>query len=117
MDGIEIVNKFKRETLYEFSEAISILNDEIYLIFKAEIISVDANPSKAKTSKLKRLIKDNENKSETFISYLEIEPIAYLLKTKIKENEYKYDVEAIDNKYMKFIKKNKDKLLKSFLNE
>ena len=53
MDGMEIINSFKKETLYEFSEAIPILNDDLYFIFQADIISIDINPSKTKVDKLK----------------------------------------------------------------
>lgn len=83
MDGMEIINSFKKETIYEFSEAIPVFNDDIYFIFKVDIISIDANPSKTRIDKLKKLIKDSEN-SENFISHLDIEPIAYILKTKIE---------------------------------
>lgn len=96
MDGIDIINSFKKETSYEFSEAISIIEDEIYFIFKVDIISIETNPSKPKTR----------------ASHLEIEPIAYLL----KRNKYDYQIEAIDKRHKRFIEKNKDKLLKEFLN-
>ena len=95
MDGKEIIDSFKKEISYEFSEAISIIEDEIYFIFKVEIISIEANPS------------------ETILSHLEIEPIAYILKRK----EEDYQIEAINKKHVLFIKKNKDKLLKEFLNK
>ena len=126
MDGMEIINSFKRETLYEFSEAIPVFGDEIYFIFKVDIISIDINPSKTKIDKLKESLKNKEN-SENFISHLDIEPIAYLLKTKIDDNgeyvsqietnnkEYDFQIESIDEKYDSFIEKNKNKLLEEFL--
>ena len=113
MDGMEIINSFNKETLYEFSEAIPVLNDEIYMIFKVDIISIEKSPSKAKIDKLKELIKP-ENKDKSFISHLDIEPIAYLLKT-IIDNEYDYQIESIDEKYDSFIEENKNKLLEQFL--
>ena len=54
--------------------------------------------------KLKRLIKKVE-KSEMFISQLDIEPIAYILK---KDN--KFHIEAINEKYESFIEKNGNNL-------
>lgn len=123
MDGLEIINSFNKETIYEFSEAFTIFEDEIYFIFKVDIISIDANPSKTKDKnkdKTKDKNKDNNKerkdneKAQRIISHLEIEPIAYLLKK--AENE-DYQIEAIDEKYTEFIEKNKDKLLKEFLNQ
>lgn len=117
MDGLEIINSFNKETIYEFSEAFTIFEDEIYFIFQVDIISIDANPSKDKnkhkTKDKNKEHKDNE-KAQRIISHLEIEPIAYLLKK--AENE-DYQIEAIDEKYTEFIEKNKDKLLKEFLNQ
>ena len=113
MDGMEIINSFNKETLYKFSEAIPVLNDEIYMIFKVDIISIEKSPSKSKIDKLKELIKP-ENKDKSFISHLDIEPVAYLLKT-IIDNEYDYKIESIDEKYDSFIEENKNKLLEQFL--
>ena len=60
MDGKEIRNSFKKETFYEFSEAVPVFNDNIYFIFKVDIISIDVNPSKSRIDKLKKLM-NNEN--------------------------------------------------------
>ena len=113
MDGYEIMNSFRKEKFYEFSEAIHILNEEIYLIFKVEVISIEANPSEIKQNYLKKLIRKTKIQSESFISYLEIEPIAYLLKN--FENEC--TIEAIDEKYEKIVKDKEKELLKQFLEE
>lgn len=110
MDGMEIINSFKKETLYEFSEAIPVFNAEICFIFKADVISIEANPSKTKIDKLKNLIKTNENKSENLISHLDIEPMAYILKT-----ESDYQIESIDERYDSFIEENKNELLEEYL--
>ena len=112
MDGKEIMNSFKRETFYEFSEAVPVFNDKIYFIFKVDIISIDMNPSKSKMDKLKKL--RNEKNAENSISHLDIEPIAYLLETE-NNSELDYQIESIDEKYNQFIEKNKNKLLKEFL--
>ena len=112
MDGKEIMNSFKRETFYEFSEAVPVFNDSIYFIFKVDIISIDMNPSKNKMDKLKKL--RNEKNAENSISHLDIEPIAYILETK-NNSELDYQIESIDEKYNQFIEKNKNKLLKEFL--
>ena len=56
MDGKEIMNSFKKETFYEFSEAVPVFNDKIYFIFKVDIISINVNPSKTKLDKLKKLM-------------------------------------------------------------
>ena len=112
MDGKEIMNSFKRETFYEFSEAVPVFNDKIYFIFKVDIISIDMNPSKNKMDKLKKL--RNEKNAENSISHLDIEPIAYILETK-NNSELDYQIESIDEKYDQFIEKNKNKLLKEFL--
>ena len=114
MDGSEIINSFKKETFYEFSEAIPVFNAEISFIFKADVISIEANPSKTKIDKIKELIKNNENKTESFISHLDVEPIAYLLKTK-KDDEYDYQIESINERYDSFVEQNKNKLLEEFL--
>lgn len=116
MDGMEIINSFKKETLYEFSEAIHVFDDEIYIIFKVDIISIEAKPSKTKMDKLRELIKDSKN-SKNLISHLDIEPIAYLLKTKIGngKEEYDYQIESIDERYNPFIENNKNELLEEFL--
>ena len=113
MDGKEIINSFKKETIYLFSEAIPILHDKIYFVFKADIIAIEANPSKTKMQRIKKYIKRIE-KTEAFISQLDIEPIAYILK---HDNESNYQIEAIDEKYNSFIEKNRTKLLKDFLEE
>lgn len=115
MDLMEIMNSFKKETIYEFSEAIPIANDKIYFIFKIDIISIDINPSKSEKDKLKKLIKNIEN-SKSSLSHLEVEPIAYLLKS---ENNMKsnYQIEAIDEKYEKIVKDNEKELFKQFLEE
>ncbi|MBE6512589.1 MAG: hypothetical protein E7Z75_05560 [Methanobrevibacter olleyae] len=115
MDGMEIINSFKKETIYEFSEAIPILNDRIYIIFKIDIISIDMNPSKTRIKKIKERIKNNEN-AKNLISHMDIEPIAYLLKTE-KGNEYDYQMESIDEKYDSFVEKNKNELLEKFLED
>ena len=112
MDGNEIMNSFEKETFYEFSEAVPIFNDKIYFIFKVDIISISINPSKSKMDKLKKLM-SNIN-TENSISHLDIEPIAYLLETK-NDAKLDYQIESIDEKYNQFIEKNKNKLLKEFL--
>lgn len=115
MDGLEIINSFNKETIYEFSEAFTIFEDEIYFIFKVDIISFDANPSKTKDKNKDKNKENKDNKkAQRIISHLEIEPIAYLL---IKAENEDYKIEAIDEKYTEFIGKNKDKLLKEFLNQ
>lgn len=117
MDGMEIINSFKKETSYEFSEAAPAFGENIYFIFKVDIISIEANPSKTKIEKLKKLIRNNEN-IETLMSHIDIEPIAYLLKTEMDtEGNVKidYQIESIDEKYDSFIEKNKNGLLKEFL--
>lgn len=114
MDGMEIINSFKKETSYEFSEAIPVINDEIYIIFKVDIISIEPNPSKSKINKLK--LEKSENKNKNFISHLDIEPIAYLLKTE-KDNESDYQINSIDERYDSFIEKNKNSLLEEFLSQ
>ena len=112
MDGKEIMNSFKKETFYEFNEAVPISNDKIYFIFKVDIISININPSKSKMDKLKKLM--NNKNTENSISHLDIEPIAYLLETE-NNSELDYQIESLNEKYDKFIKKNKNKLLKEFL--
>ena len=114
---MEIINSFNKETIYEFSEAVPVFDDSIYFIFKVDIISIEANPSKSRIDKLKELIKDTNN-GENFISHLDIEPIAYLLKTKIDnedDEEYDYQIESIDERYGTFVEENKNKLLEQFL--
>lgn len=110
MDGMEIINSFKKETFYEFSEVIPVFNSEICFIFKADVISIETNPSTTKIDKLKKLIKTREDKSESIISHLDINPIAYILKT---DSDYK--IEPIDERYDSFIEENKNKLLEEFL--
>ena len=112
MDGKEIMNSFKKETFYEFSEAVPVFNDKIYFIFKVDIISINVNPSKSKMDKLKKFL--NNKNAENSISHLDIEPIAYLLETK-KNNELDYQIESIDEKYNQFIEKNRNKILEEFL--
>ena len=112
MDGKEIMNSFKKETFYEFSEAVPVFNDNIYFIFKVDIISIDMNPSKSRIDKLK-ILTNNKN-AENSISHLDIEPIAYLLETK-NNSELDYQIESIDEKHNQFIEKNKNNLLKEFL--
>ena len=112
---MKIINSFKKETLYEFSEAIPITNDNVYIIFKVDIISIGESPSKA--NKLKGLMKSKKTSGNS-IAHLDIEPIAYLLETKIEDEtkeEYDYQIEAIDERYESFIEKNKKKLLEEFL--
>ena len=112
MDGKEIRNSFKKETFYEFSEAVPVFNDKIYFIFKVDIISINVNPSKSRIDKLKKLM--NNKNAENSISHLDIEPIAYLLETK-NNDELDYQIESIDEKYNQFIEKNRNKLLEEFL--
>ena len=112
MDGKEIMNSFEKETFYEFSEAVPVFNDNIRFIFKVDIISININPSKSKMDKLKKL--RNEKNDENSISHLDIEPIAYILETK-NNSELDYQIESIDEKYAPFIEKNKNNLLKEFL--
>ena len=102
MDGKEIMNSFKRETFYEFSEAVPVFNDKIYFIFKVDIISIDMNPSKSRIDKLK-ILTNNKN-AENSISHLDIEPIAYLLKTE-NNSELDYQIESLNEKYDPFIEK------------
>ena len=112
MDGKEIMNSFKKETFYEFSEAVPVFNDKICFIFKVDIISINVNPSKTKLDKLKKLMTNKH--AENSISHLDIEPIAYLLETK-NNDELDYQIESIDEKYNQFIEKNRNKLLEEFL--
>ena len=112
MDGKEIMNSFTKETFYEFSEAVPVFNDNIYFIFKVDIISINVNPSKTKLDKLKKLM--NNKHAENSISHIDIEPIAYLLETK-NNDELDYQIESIDEKHNQFIEKNKNNLLKEFL--
>ena len=131
MDGKEIMNSFKKETFYEFSEAVPVFNDNIRFIFKVDIISININPSKNKMDKLKKLMNNkntensishldklkklmNNKNTENSISHLDIEPIAYLLETK-NNDEFDYQIESIDEKYAPFIEKNKNNLLKEYL--
>ena len=62
MDGKEIMNSFKRETFYEFSEAVPVFNDKIYFIFKVDIISISINPFKTKIENLKKLMNNKLRK-------------------------------------------------------
>ena len=112
MDGMEIMNSFNRETIYEFSEAVPAFDDEIYFIFKVDIISFDLNQSKSKRNKVKKQSENSNNGN--FISHINIEPMAYILKTKT-ENECKYEIESLDEKYDSFVEKNKNKILEDFL--
>ena len=114
MEAMEIINSFKKETIYKFSEAIPVFNAELYLIFKADFISIDMKPPETKTDKLKGLIKNHKEETENFISHLDIEPIAYLLKTET-DKECNYQIESIDGKYDSFVEKNKKSLLDEFL--
>lgn len=111
MDGKEIMNSFKKETFYEFSEAVPVFDDNIYFIFKVDIISIDMNPSRTKMDKLKKAMKNKTG--ENSISHLDIEPIAYILETK-SNAELDYQIESIDEKHNPFIAKNKNQLLKEF---
>jgi hypothetical protein len=111
MDGKEIMNSFKKETFYEFSEAVPVFDDNIYFIFKVDIISIDMNPSRTKMDKLKKAMKNKT--CENSISHLDIEPIAYILETK-SNAELDYQIESIDEKHNPFIEKNKNQLLKEF---
>ena len=111
MDGKEIMNSFKKETFYEFSEAVPVFDDNIYFIFKVDIISIDMNPSRTKMDKLKKAMKNKT--CENSISHLDIEPIAYILETK-SNAELDYQIESIDEKHNPFIAKNKNQLLKEF---
>ena len=111
MDGKEIMNSFKKETFYEFSEAVPVFDDNIYFIFKVDIISIDMNPSRTKMDKLKKAMKNKTG--ENSISHLDIEPIAYILETK-RNAELDYQIESIDEKHNPFIEKNKNQLLKEF---
>ena len=86
MDGMEIINSFKKETFYEFSEAIPVL-----------------------------LIKNSANNTENLISHIDIEPIAYILKTETNDKT-DYQIESIDERYDSFIEENKNNLLEEFLN-
>lgn len=109
MNGKEIMNSFKRETIYEFSEAIPVFSGDLYIIFKVAFISIE-NPSKDKTSKRRKA-----DANKTFISYFDAEPIAYLLKRETENNGFKYDIEPINEKYDLFVEKNKNKLKEDFL--
>ena len=111
MDGKEIMNSFKKETFYEFSEAVPVFDDKIYFIFKVDIISIDINPSRTKMDKLKKAMKNKTG--ENSISHLDIEPIAYILETK-SNSQLDYQIESIDEKHNPFIEKNKNQLLKEF---
>lgn len=111
MDGKEIMNSFKKETFYEFSEAVPVFDDNIYFIFKVDIISIDMNPSRTKMDKLKKAMKNKTG--ENSISHLDIEPIAYILETK-SNSQLDYQIESIDEKHNSFIEKNKNQLLKEF---
>lgn len=110
MDGKEIMNSFKKETFYEFSEAVPVFDDNIYFIFKVDIISIDINPSRT-IDKLKKVKKNKIG--ENSISHLDIEPIAYIWETK-SNAELDYQIESIDEKHNPFIEKNKNQLLKEF---
>ena len=111
MDGKKIMNSFEKETFYEFSEAVPVFDDNIYFIFKVDIISIDMNPSRTKMDKLKKAMKNKTG--ENSISHLDIEPIAYILETK-SNAELDYQIESIDEKHNPFIAKNKNQLLKEF---
>ena len=115
MDGMEIINSFKKETFYEFSEAIPVFDSEICFIFKADVISIEANPSPSKIDKIKELIKNSANNTENLIPHIDIEPIAYILKTETNDKT-DYQIESIDERYDSFIEENKNNLLEEFLN-
>ena len=108
---MEIINSFRKETAYEFSESIPIYEDNIHIIFKIDIISINLDPSKSKISKLKGFIVNGKEKAKNSISHLDIEPVAYMLR--MDENEF--HIEPIDEKYEKIIKDNEKELLNQFL--
>ena len=60
------------------------------------------------------LIKSSENKTENLISHIDIEPIAYILKTETNDKA-DYKIESIDERYDSFIEENKNNLLEEFL--
>lgn len=118
MDGEAILNRFEYIRKTVFSESIKLSeNEEIYFVFRAEIVSLKPNPKRSYLNRTIDFIKrEKKSKLETKVSSVLMNPIAYIIKFKEGDSE-KLHLKEIHNEHHDFVMLHKPGILKEFRKE
>ena len=116
MKGITILNSLRYSDTIEFSEAITIDNEALYIVFRAKTISIPIESSK-KAENRRNVIANMKKKDKIkyTTSDVSVEPIAYIVKLKLNKKTWRYFMAPLNDEHAEYVKKNKKEILTDFL--
>ena len=116
MKGSTILNNMRYADSIEFSEAIPIDDEALYIVFRTKTISIPIESSKKSETRINvisKLIKREKTKYAT--SSVSVEPIAYIVKLKLNKKTSRYIMSPLNDEHAEYVKKNKKEILIDFL--
>jgi len=116
MKGMTILNSIRYADTIEFSEAIPIEDEALYIVFRTKTISIPIKSSKKSENRIKTIEKMIKRKKIKFSSSnVSVEPIAYIVKLKLNKKTSRYLMSPLNDEHAEYVKKNKKEILTDFL--
>ena len=116
MKGMTILNSIRYADTIEFSEAIPIEDEALYIVFRTKTISIPIKSSKKSETRIKTIEKMIKRKKIKFSSSnVSVEPIAYIVKLKLNKKTSRYLMSPLNDEHAEYVKKNKKEILTDFL--
>ena len=106
MKGSTILNNMRYADSIEFSEAIPIDDEALYIVFRTKTISIPIESSKKSETRINvisKLIKREKTK------------YAYIVKLKLNKKTSRYLMSPLNDEHAEYVKKNKKEILTDFL--
>ena len=111
-----ILNSIRYADTIEFSEAIPIEDEALYIVFRTKTISIPIKSSKKSETRIKTIEKMIKRKKIKFSSSnVSVEPIAYIVKLKLNKKTSRYLMSPLNDEHAEYVKKNKKEILTEFL--
>ncbi len=111
-----ILNSIRYADTIEFSEAIPIEDEALYIVFRTKTISIPIKSSKKSENRIKTIEKMIKQKKIKFSSSnVSVEPIAYIVKLKLNKKTSRYLMSPLNDEHAEYVKKNKKEILIDFL--
>ena len=104
MKGMTILNSIRYADTIEFSEAIPIDDEALYIVFRTKTISIPIESSKK-----------SETRINVISKLIKREPIAYIVKLKLNKKTSRYIMSPLNDEHAEYVKKNKKGILIDFL--
>ena len=110
-----ILNSIRYADTIEFSEAIPIEDEALYIVFRTKTISIpkSSNKSETRVKTIEKMIKRKKIKFSS--SNVSVEPIAYIVKLKLNKKTSRYLMSPLNDEHAEYVKKNKKEILTDFL--